>query len=194
MLDRQSAAMFIGAIVHIAKEGSSFNSATVDGSALPSAPTSASPGPWISLGKIRSLDPSSEKKSSDVEGCSDAGIYVTEEVAIATKQKIAFTTNDIAPEAFRLTWGLKEDIVDGTSQLLFGAGRDSFKCWLRLDLRDSLRDGREIGVVSVYGELALANPLKAASDPATAEYEFRVKYNPLNSFDPRGIVDAPAGS
>lgn len=187
VFDRLNGAMILGARVWIALIGtevaSGGTSNTVSDTAMPEAPVSyAEPNGWVPLGKIRTAKPQTDYKSADVEGVDDSGAYKVTELKLATKRKLQFATNDIAPEAFRMTFGLLEEMSE-TEQAVFASGNDSLEVWLCLELTDAYRN--ELGIARMFlrGKLSLQNPLEAKSDPAQADYELSIQPNTLNTFE-----------
>lgn len=190
VFDRLNGAMILGARVWIALIGtevaSGGTSNTVSDTAMPEAPVSyAEPNGWVPLGKIRTAKPQTDYKSADVEGVDDSGAYKVTELKLATKRKLQFATNDIAPEAFRMTFGLLEEMSE-TEQAVFASGNDSLEVWLCLELTDAYRN--ELGIARMFlrGKLSLQNPLEAKSDPAQADYELSIQPNTLNTFEVPG--------
>lgn len=201
-LDRLDAAMILGSrlwIVRLGTEvtsgaGSSATTTAVSDSFVPDAPTSlAEPGVWTPLGKLKEFKVQTDYKSADVEGVDDSGSYKVTELKLATKRKIQFQTNDITPEAFELTFGLKGALTSGAEKELFESGSDSIEVWAAIDLTDAYRSETGLATILVRGSLSLQNPLEAKSDPAQADYEINVKANSLATFTEGAIVSAPSG-
>lgn len=187
-LDRLDAATILGARVWIVTIGQTITGGSgennkVSDTVLPELPESyANPGDWISLGKIRTAKPQTDYKTADVEGVDDTGGYKITELKLATKRKIPFTTNDITPEAFQMTFGLTSAIVDGEEQAVFASGNDSLEVWAVFEFTDAYRAETGLARILVRGVLSLQNPLEAKSDPAEAAYELSIKPNPLATF------------
>lgn len=201
-LDRLDAAMILGSRLWICRigtevtsgEGSSATTTAVSDSFVPEPPASlAQPGAWTPLGKLRSFKPQTDYKQSEVEGVDDTGAYKTTELKLATKRKLQFSTNDITPEAFELTFGLKGAITSGAVKQLFESGNDSIEVWAYVDLTDAYRSETGLASFPVRGTLSLQNPLEAKSDPAQADYELSVKPNSLNEFTEGSLVPATQG-
>ena len=138
-LDRLDAATILGARVWIVAigqtiTGGSGENNTVSDAVIPELPESyANPGDWLTLGKVRTAKPQTDYKTADVEGVDDTGAYKVTEMKLAQKRKLQFSTNDITPEAFQMTFGLTSAIVDGEEQAVFASGNDSLEvCPLRL--------------------------------------------------------------
>lgn len=118
-LDRLDAATILGARVWIVTIGQTITGGSgennkVSDTVLPELPESyANAGDWLPLGKVRTAKPQTDYKTADVEGVDDTGAYKVTELKLAQKRKLQFGTNDITPEAFRMTFGLTETIVDG---------------------------------------------------------------------------------
>lgn len=184
--NRLDAAMILGSRAWIAKIGATISGGsnnTVSDTVMPEPPTSlAEPGDWLTLGKIRSTKPQTDYKIAEVEGVDDTGAYKVTELKLAQKRKLQFSTNDITEEAFQMTFGLLEEIGEGTEQALFASGNDSIEVWLCLELTDAYR--AELGIAKMFmrGKLSLQNPLEAKSDPAQADYELSITPNPLATF------------
>lgn len=187
-LDRLDAATILGARVWIVTigqtiTGGSGENNTVSDAVIPELPESyATPGDWLTLGKVRTAKPQTDYKTADVEGVDDTGAYKVTEMKLAQKRKLQFSTNDITPEAFQMTFGLTSAIVDGEEQAVFASGNDSLEVWACYELTDAYRTQTGIARILVRGVLSLQNPLEAKSDPAQADYELSVKPNPLAMF------------
>ena len=186
VFDRLNGAMILGSRVWIALIGSPVTSGgasnTVSDTVMPETPVSyTEPNGWVPLGKIRTAKPQTDYKSADVEGVDDSGAYKVTELKLATKRKLQFSTNDIAPEAFQMTFGLLEEPGED-EQAVFASGNDSLEVWLCLELTDAYRN--ELGIARMFlrGKLSLQNPLEAKSDPAQADYELSILPNALNMF------------
>ena len=186
VFDRLNGAMILGSRVWIALIGSTVTSGgagnPVSDTVMPEAPVSyTEPNGWVPLGKIRTAKPQTDYKSADVEGVDDSGAYKVTELKLATKRKLQFATNDIAPEAFQMTFGLLKEMGEG-EQPVFASGNDSLEVWLCLELTDAYRN--ELGIARMFlrGKLSLQNPLEAKSDPAQADYELSIQPNKLNTF------------
>ena len=187
-LDRLDAATILGARVWIVTigqtiTGGSGENNTVSDAVIPELPESyANPGDWLTLGKVRTAKPQTDYKTADVEGVDDTGAYKVTEMKLAQKRKLQFSTNDITPEAFQMTFGLTSAIVDGEEQAVFASGNDSLDVRACYELTDAYRTQTGIARILVRGVLSLQNPLEAKSDPAQADYELSVKPNPLAMF------------
>lgn len=187
-LDRLDAATILGARVWIVTIGQTITGGSgennkVSDAVIPELPESyANPGDWLTLGKVRTAKPQTDYKSADVEGVDDTGAYKVTELKLAQKRKLQFSTNDISPEAFQMTFGLTSAIVDGEEQAVFASGNDSLEVWACYELTDAYRTQTGIARILVRGVLSLQNPLEAKSDPAQADYELSVKPNPLAMF------------
>ena len=187
-LDRLDAATILGARVWIVTIGQTITGGSgennmVSDTVIPELPESyANAGDWIPLGKIRTAKPQTDYKTADVEGVDDTGAYKVTEMKLAQKRKLQFSTNDITPEAFQMTFGLTSAIVDGEEQAVFASGNDSLEVWACYELTDAYRTQTGIARILVRGVLSLQNPLEAKSDPAQADYELSVKPNALAMF------------
>lgn len=187
-LDRLDAATILGARVWIVTIGQTITGGSgennkVSDAVIPELPESyANPGDWLTLGKVRTAKPQTDYKSADVEGVDDTGAYKVTELKLAQKRKLQFSTNDISPEAFQMTFGLTSAIVDGEEQAVFASGNDSLEVWACYELTDAYRAQTGIARILVRGVLSLQNPLEAKSDPAQADYELSVKPNALAMF------------
>ena len=187
-LDRLDAATILGARLWIVTIGQTITGGSgennkVSDTVLPELPESyADAGDWQPLGKIRTAKPQTDYKTADVEGADDTGAYKVTELKLAQKRKLQFTTNDITPEAFQMTFGLTSAIVDGEEQAVFASGNDSLEVWACYELTDAYRTQTGIARILVRGTLSLQNPLEAKSDPAQADYELSVKPNALAMF------------
>lgn len=187
-LDRLDAATILGARLWIVTIGQTITGGSgennkVSDTVLPELPESyANAGDWQPLGKIRTAKPQTDYKTADVEGVDDTGAYKVTEMKLAQKRKLQFTTNDVTPEAFQMTFGLTAAIVDGEEQAVFASGNDSLEVWACYELTDAYRTQTGIARILVRGTLSLQNPLEAKSDPAQADYELSVKPNALAMF------------
>ncbi len=199
-LDRIDAPMILGARVWFCRLGATITgadnvTATVGNTVLPELPDSyATPGAWTCLGKVRTAKPQTDYKSADVEGVDDTGAYKITELKLATKRRLQFTTNDIAPEAFEMTFGLASPITAGGGQAVFASGNDTIECWLVLELTDAYRTETNLARVVLRGKLTLQNPLEAKSDPAQADYVLSVVPNALATFIENSIVTTAQGA
>lgn len=195
ILDRVQAEMILGARVWMVRLGSPADGSSanrVSDTVLPELPESyATPGVWTSLGKIRTAKPQTDYKTADVEGVDDSGAYKVTELKLATKRKLQFSTNDITPEAFELTFGLTQAISGAGEQAVFASGSDSIECWLVLELTDAYRTETNLARITLRGKLSLQNPLEAKSDPAQADYELSVQPNALASFLENNLIAEP---
>lgn len=192
ILDRMQAEMILGSRVWMARIGSPADESganTISDTMLPELPESyANPGVWTCLGKISTAKPSTDYKTADVEGVDDTGAYKVTELKLATKRKLQFSTNDITPEAFELTFGLTSAITSGGEQAVFASGSDSIECWLALELTDAYLTETNLARITLRGKLSLQNPLEAKSDPAQADYELSVQPNALASFLENSLI------
>ena len=92
-----------GMIIRIAKFGETITTGNVVGEgAKPDAPTPEKPGPWLTLGKIKTATSERQKKTATVEGVNDAGYYEMRDLSIAQQSKLKFTTQEVTPEAIQL--------------------------------------------------------------------------------------------
>ena len=190
-LDRLHSEAIYGARIWVAKIGDPMGEATgtpatrptVSDSAYPEEPESyANPGDWLPYGRIKTAEIKTDYKTADIEGVVDDGTYEMEEMRLATKRKISSSTNDITPEAWQLTFGLRQ-AADGTAeQRPFASGSDTLEVWLCLELTDAYRAETGLARVIVRGKLCLTNPLSAKSDPAQADYELTVVRNALETY------------
>lgn len=192
ILDRVQAEMILGSRVWMARIGSPADESgtnTISDTVLPELPESyADPGAWTCLGKIRTAKPQTDYKTADVEGVDDTGAYKVTELKLATKRKLQFSTNDITPEAFEMTFGLASPITSGGEQAVFASGNDSIECWIVLELTDAYRTETNLARITLRGKLSLQNPLEAKSDPAQADYELSVQPNALATFLENSLV------
>ena len=169
-LDRLDAATILGARVWIVTigqtiTGGSGENNTVSDAVIPELPESyANPGDWLTLGKVRTAKPQTDYKTADVEGVDDTGAYKVTEMKLAQKRKLQFSTNDITPEAFQMTFGLTSAIVEGEEQAVFASGNDSLEVWACYELTDAYRTQTGIARILVRGTLSLQNPLEAKSE------------------------------
>ena len=78
-----------GMIIRIAKFGETVTAGnTVGEGAKPDAPTPEKPGPWLTLGKIKTATSERQKKTATVEGVNDAGFYEMRDLSIAQQSKL----------------------------------------------------------------------------------------------------------
>ena len=187
-LDRLDAATILGARVWIVTIGQTITGGSgennkVSDTVLPELPESyANPGDWVTQGKIRTAKPQTDYKTADVEGVDDTGAYKITELKLATKRKLQFSTNDITPEAFQMTFGLLNELSEGVEQAVFASGSDSIEVWMCFELTDAYRTETGLARMFLRGSLSLQNPLEAKSDPAQADYELSIKPNALAMF------------
>lgn len=173
--------LIAGTIIRIAKFGETSGSNTIGANARPAAPTDETPGPWLTLGKIKSSQSERQEKSATVEGCLDTGTYEFREIRLATTNKLKFTTQWITPEAIQLAFGLKNAIVDGTAQVPFESS-GNIRVWLYGKLTDAGGDGKTLAEFTIMGDLSLTSSPNWASDPTTAEFELSVIHSDLAEF------------
>ena len=185
--ERITAEIIIGARIWWAPIGANLDDAgelKVSDTAHPELPESyANPGQWVSLGKIREAKVQTDYKTSDVEGVGDLGIFTITEMKLAQKRKVQFSTNDITPEAYQMTFGLLETPEDGKTQTVFASGNDTLEGWLAMELTDAYRSKTGLARFVVRAKLTMQNPLEAKSDPALASYEASIMQNALAEFE-----------
>lgn len=189
---RISNEMILGARVWFARIGVTVTGDggnTVSDTFMPEPPESyANPGDWGLLGKIRTSKVQTDYKTADVEGVDDTGAYKITELKLATKRKIQFSTNDITPEAWQMTFGLLEEIEDGVEQQVFASGNDTIEGWMCLEFTDAYRARLGLARIFLRVKLTLQNPLEAKSDPAQADYEAAVVPNALATFSSENLA------
>ena len=196
ILDRLDSAMFLGAKIWIAKLGEKVQDEEqqeVSNTFHPAAPTSyADPGAWTLLGGMNEAKVEHETESKEIKRVLDDGRYHTQEIKLVKKSNIKFTTPDITPEAFRLTFGLEKDITDTKPQKAFAAGVQGLEVWVCIDMTDGYRGENQIARVIVRARLSLENPVEAKDDVATAQYDLSVIDNELNEFTAKKLIVEPS--
>lgn len=195
MLPPLAAEMILGSRIYFVGIGASIGGEDaglkVSDTTIPELPESyESPGDWTCLGKIRTSKPQTDFKTSEAEGVDDSGVYKVTEMKIATKRKIQFSTNDITPMAWQLTFGLLNPLKDGETQRVFASGNDSREGWLCVDMTDAYRAETGLARYVVRVKLSLQNPLEAKSDPAQADYEAVIVANALSNWETLKLTTA----
>lgn len=189
-----SAEMILGCRIWFVGLGAAISggdSLKVTDSVIPELPESyETPGDWTCLGKIRSAKPQTDYKTADVEGVDDSGTYKVTEMKLATKRKLQFSTNDITPTAWQLTFGLLDPMKDGEQQAVFASGNDTLEGWLCMEVTDAYRAETGIARLVVRVKLSLQNPLEAKSDPAQADYEAAIVANGLANWETLKLTTA----
>lgn len=191
-LDRLNAAIIVGSRIWMCRIGSAVSGEprnTVSDTVMPELPDSyATPGDWLPMGKIKTFTPTTDYKTADVEGVDDTGAYKVTELKLATKRKVQFTTNDIVPEVWEMTFGLTAPITSGVETPVYASGSDSIEVWLLVELTDAYRTETNLARVVLRGKLSLQSPMGAKSDPAEAAYELSVIPNALAEFVESALV------
>ena len=113
-----------GMIIRIAKFGETVTAGnTVGEGAKPDAPTPEKPGPWLTLGKIKTATSERQKKTATVEGVNDAGFYEMRDLSIAQQSKLKFTTQEVTPEAIQLAFGVAGCLEDDQEAAPFSVSK-----------------------------------------------------------------------
>lgn len=174
-----------GSIIKIAKYGSVLTGSNlVSDTARPTAPSAETPGPWISLGKIKSSQPNTEYKTNQVEGVADDGTLYLDEINIPTKRVLKFTTQDISPEAVQLMYGLQDTPVDGTvKKQRPWTSIGEIKCWLMCTVVDIANGSEKLYTLTFTGRLRLPAAPNLTTEPVTCEFEILIRPNPLDDFE-----------
>lgn len=171
-----------GMIIRIAKFGEPVTAGNVVGEgAKPDAPSTEKPGPWLTLGKIKTATSERQKKTATVEGVSDAGYYEFRDLSIAQQSKLKFTTQEVTPEAIQLAFGVDESLEDDKASTPFSSS-GNVRCWVYGELRNSGQGAEKLAEFCVMGDLSLTNSPNFASDPVTCEFELSIKNSPLATF------------
>lgn len=181
-----------GMPIRIAKFGATDGSKTVGVNACPVYPATADAGVWLNLGKIKSGQIEQTKKNIQIEGVNDGtGMYEQEDITVVQQYKLKFTTQYIAPEVIQLAFGVRGELEDDTEAMPF-VSNGEIKVWLYGRLTDHSENGQELMDWCVMGRLRLTNTPNFASDPATAEWELAIEYNPLQKLTPKALVSQAA--
>lgn len=171
-----------GMIIRIAKFGETVTAGnTVGEGAKPDAPTPEKPGPWLTLGKIKTATSERQKKTATVEGVNDAGFYEMRDLSIAQQSKLKFTTQEVTPEAIQLAFGVDGILEDDKAATPFSSS-GNVRCWVYGELRNSGNNAEKLAEFCVMGDLSLTNSPNFASDPVTCEFELSIKNSPLATF------------
>lgn len=171
-----------GMIIRIAKFGETVTAGnTVGEGAKPDAPTPEKPGPWLTLGKIKTDTSERQKKTATVEGVNDAGFYEMRDLSIAQQSKLKFTTQEVTPEAIQLAFGVAGCLEDDQEAAPFSSS-GNIRCWVYGELRNSGNNAEKLAHFCVMGDLSLTNSPNFASDPVTCEFELSIKNSPLATF------------
>lgn len=177
-----------GMPIKIAKFGATDGGKTVGADACPAFPTAENPGPWISLGKIKTAQIETTKKNIQIEGVNDiTGMYELDDINIIQQYKLKFTTQYISPEAIQLAFGVADNLVDSQEVTPF-VSNGSIPVWLYSPLTDHAANGQHLLEFCAMGKLRLANAPNFASDPATADYEHIITYSPLQKLTPKALA------
>lgn len=189
---RLNSPLIAGTIIKIAKIGEQISSGNaVSEDALPAAPTSGSPGPWLTLGKVRSSTSERAMKTATVEGCNDSGFFDFQEIKLATTNKFRFSVQWITPEVFQLAFGLKDSIVDDEDQVPFDSS-GKIRCWLYGQIANSGADGSILAEFEILGDLSIPTAPNWSSDPTQADFEFDVIQSSLATFTPLHLATVSA--
>lgn len=179
-----------GMIIRIAIFGTEVTDGNVVGEgARPDPPTPENPGPWITLGKIKTATADRPKKTTPVEGLNDKGFYEVRDINVAQQNKMKFTTQEVTPESIGLAFGVSGEIVDGQEMVPFSSS-GNIRCWQYAELRNAGNEGEVLADMCVMGDLSLTNAPNFASDPVTCEFETSIKRSPLATFTSRALAEA----
>ncbi len=186
ILDRLDSHMFLGAKVYIAKIGdksSASQSKPITNSFHPTPPTSYDePGDWTLLGAISDAKVQTDYDTKEKVGVMDNGSYFTQEIKIAKKSNLQFSTYDIVPEALQITFGLRDNADSAEPQQAFATSNGGIEVWLYLELTESLRNTNDLATVMLRGKLSLQSPVEAKNDLAQAQYDLAIAPNSLNMY------------
>ena len=192
ILDRLDSHMFLGAKVFIAKIGdkaSAQESKTISNTFHPTEPTSYDdPGDWTLLGSISEAKVQTDYDTKEKVGVQDNGSYFTQEIKVAKKSNLQFSTYDIVPEALQISFGLKNPADSAEPQQAFATSNGGLEVWLFLELTESLRTTNQLATVTLRGKLSLQNPVEAKNDLAQAQYELAIAPNSLNMYTVKNLT------
>lgn len=179
-----------GMIIRIAIFGAEVTAGNrVGEGARPDIPTPEKPGPWLTLGKIKTATSERTKKTTPVEGMIDEGFYEVRDMSAAQQNKLKFTTQEVTPEAIGLAFGVSGEIVDGQEMAPFSSS-GNIRCWVYAELRNAGNEGEVLADMCVMGDLSLTNNPNFSSDPVTCEFELSIKRSPLATFTSRALAEA----
>lgn len=185
--------MFVGAKVWFCPFGKSIGEDKVHKASrliAPEPPESLeNPGDWTVIGGLDTASIERDTEEKEVTRVLDDGVYHTTKIPITKGHAVKFETYDITPEAFQLSLGLLKDVVTGGEQKVFASGNDSMGGWLYFAFTESYRAKSELANMLLAGNLGMDEPVSAQNDLAKAKFKFEVEDNPLNMFNPTGLLD-----
>lgn len=194
-LDALNSDMIIGAKIYVCRIGSTTSApeaTLVSDTFHPTLPTSYDDtGDWTLLGGLDTAQFSTEYDTYEITRVLDDGVYHTTERKSVKKRNLKFTTPDITLTAFRLTFGLLEEITE-EPQKAFASGNDSEEVWVYAELTDSYRAKNKLVSVIMRGTLSLENPLEAKKDVSSSQFDLSIHDNPLNLFNAEQVLNMEA--
>lgn len=183
--------MFVGAKVWFCPYGKSIGEGqTASNKVAPEPPESLeNPGDWTVIGGMDTASIERDTEEKEVTRVLDDGVYHTTKITITKGHAVKFETYDITPESFQLSLGLLKDVVTGGEQKVFASANDSLGGWLYFAFTESYRAKSELANMLLAGTLGMDEPVSAQNDLAKAKFKFDVEDNPLNMFNPTGLLD-----
>ena len=183
--------MFVGAKVWFCPFGKSIGEGqTASRLCAPEPPESLeNPGDWTVIGGMETASIERDTEEKEITRVLDDGVYHTTKIPITKSHAVKFESYDITPETFQLSLGLLKDVVTGGEQKVFASGNDSLEGWLYFAFTESYRSKSELANMLLAGVLSMDEPIGAQNDLAKAKFKFDVLDNPLNMFNPTGLLE-----
>lgn len=190
ILNRLNSHMFLGAKVWFCPFGASVGEAQKAGlKVAPEPPKSLEdPGDWTVIGGIDTASIERDTEEKEVQRVLDDGVYHITKLPITKAHTIKFETFDITPESFQLSLGLLKGVEEGGEQKAFASGNDMLEGWLYFAFTESFRANGELANMLLCGLLSMDEALGAQNDLAKSKFKFDVLDNPLNMFNPTGLL------
>ena len=186
--------MFIGAKVWFCPFGKQIGEGQTAGiKVAPEPPESLeNPGDWTVIGGLDTASIERDTEEKEVQRVLDDGVYHITKLPITKAHTVKFETYDITPESFQLSLGLLNDVETGGEQKVFASGNDMLEGWLYFAFTESFRAKSELANMLLCGLLSMDEALGATNDLAKAKFKFEVLDNPLNMFNPTGLLSLGA--
>lgn len=143
-------------------------------------------GVYGSLGCVLEAEPEVTEED-DPDYCpSLAGGYDLEEDPTVVKDVIKMSLKCHSEPIWRLIWGFKNKIVNGTPQTPFGSKKRYVEGWLIFEQRAG--DGVTKMNAAIYGRLRLDAAPKWSKDPTKPAVRFEKRYSSIATGEPGAIA------